>query len=555
MSQMYHLSQMAPLPPIKRVTLGNTIGHGGFAIVKRGETQASHPRFVAIKLVYIPFAMEKGIRPEDIAREAYIQKQMQHQNIIMMYDFAYNTNWAWIALELAEKGELFDKIEPDLGVDQDVAHFYFTQLINAVEFLHSKGVAHRDIKPENLVLDSMGNLKLTDFGLSVVFKKKNGPKRMCTKACGSPPYAAPEIVSGNYDPSLCDIWSCGIVLFVLLTGKIAWEMPVMEDTDYAYYIKNKGEILVNPWNKIDLGALSLLRKILVPNIDERITIPKIKQHQWVIKDRGLLNDKGMCKDANKLTARLMVNLYINMSDKEFQKVTEYSNTQRSNNKRKIDTQPITKHIIDDLDDTSGKLYLNNYSASQQPYTENSKRKKIKNVSNFKHQRDLELIAMDPAILQFYRQENSISMEEREKKLNEEINRRTEKIVKHPELYADNLTRFFSFEPLETIVSLLTESLSQLNIIDCENDIECQQITQQVKDNKVYQGVIRFRIDFIDDYNSRLSGEIVLSKVADNLVARRIDFIRKTGDPLEWRRLFKRVTILCRDVVYYAGQQV
>jgi serine/threonine-protein kinase Chk1 len=540
---------MAPLPSIKRVTLGKTIGHGGFAIVKFGKTQSGNPKFVAIKLVYIPFAVEKGITPEDIAREAYIQKQVPHQNIITMYDFAYNRDWAWIALELAENGELFDKIEPDLGVDQDVANFYFTQLLNAIEFLHSKGVAHRDIKPENLVLDSKGNLKLTDFGLAVVFQKKRGPKRKCNRSCGSPPYAAPEIVSGNYDPSLCDIWSCGIVLFVLLTGKIAWEMPVMEDNDYAYYIKNKGEILVSPWNRIDLGALSLLRKILVPDVNERITIDKIKQHQWMLKERGLLNSKGLCKDPNKLSAKLLVNLYINMSDGEFKKVTEYSATQRSN-RRKLETQPAEKLIIDDLDDFTNKLYLNTYSVSQQPFSERTKRKKLRSSNDMKHQRELEIIAMDPAILQFYRQEDGIDIESRHKVIDQEISKRTEKIRKHPELYADNLTRFFSFAELDSIVTLLTEALVQLNIIDSENDIECQQITQQITENSVYRGIIRFRIDFIDDYNNRLTGEIVLSKVADNLAARKIDFIRKTGDPLEWRRLFKRVTILCRDVVYY-----
>lgn len=544
---MYHLSQMAPLPPIKRVNLGKTIGHGGFAIVKFGETYSGNPKYVAIKLVYIPFAAEKGLSPEDIAREAYIQKQVPHQNIITMYDFAYNKDWAWIALELAENGELFDKIEPDLGVDQDVAHFYFTQLINAVGFLHSKGVAHRDIKPENLVLDSRGNLKLTDFGLAVVFQKKTGPKRRCNKACGSPPYAAPEIVSHNYDPSLCDIWSCGIVLFVLLTGKIAWEMPVIEDNDYAYYIKNKGDILVSPWNKIDLGALSLLRKILVPDINERISIDKIKQHQWMIKDRGLLSSKGMCKDPNKVKARLLVNLYINMSDGEFKKVTEYSATQKSN-RRKLETQPIEKVIVDDLDDTTSRVYTNIYS--QQPYSEKSKRKKLRNESDFKHQRELELIAMDPAILQFYRQENEVDIESRYKTIDHEFNKRTIKRDKHPELYADNLTRFFSFSELDTIITILTESLIQLNIIESDKDIHSQQITQQVLENNVYRGIIRFQIDYIDDYNNRLTGEIVLSKVADNLAARRIDFLKKTGDPLEWRRLFKRVTILCRDVVYY-----
>lgn len=549
MSQSYHLSQMAPLPLIKRVTLGKTIGHGGFAMVKCAETQRGSPKYVAIKLVYLPLAAEKGVSPEDIAREAYIQKHVPHQNIITMFDFGYNKDWAWIALELAENGELFDKIEPDLGVDQDVAHFYFTQLINAVGFMHSQGVAHRDIKPENLVLDSAGNLKLTDFGLACVFKKKTGPKKKCTKSCGSPPYAAPEIVSESYDPSICDIWSAGVVLFVLLTGKIAWEMPVMEDKDFAYYIKNKGEILISPWNKIDLGALSLLRKILVVDVDERITIEKIKQHQWMTRERGLLTERGMCKDPYKLSARLLVNLYINMSDGEFQKVAEYSATQRSN-RRKLETQPTDKHIVDDLDTNDNNLYSDVYSVSQQPYTERTKRLKIRSSRDFKHQRELELISMDPASLQFYRTEDGINVETRKKLIDQEITRRTEQIRKHPELYADSFTRFFSFASLDSIVSLLTEALIQLNILESDNDIECQQITQQLKENSVYRGVIRFRIDFIDDYNGRLSGEIVLSKVADNLEARKIDFIRKAGDPLEWRRLFKRVTILCRDVVYY-----
>ena len=549
MSQSYHLSQMAPLPLIKRVTLGKTIGHGGFAMVKCAETQRGSPKYVAIKLVYLPLAAEKGVSPEDIAREAYIQKHVPHQNIITMFDFGYNKDWAWIALELAENGELFDKIEPDLGVDQDVAHFYFTQLINAVGFMHSQGVAHRDIKPENLVLDSAGNLKLTDFGLACVFKKKTGPKKKCTKSCGSPPYAAPEIVSESYDPSICDIWSAGVVLFVLLTGKIAWEMPVMEDKDFAYYIKNKGEVLISPWNKIDLGALSLLRKILVVDVDERITIEKIKQHQWMTRQRGLLTERGMCKDPYKLSARLLVNLYINMSDGEFQKVAEYSATQRSN-RRKLETQPTDKHIVDDLDTNDNNLYSDVYSVSQQPYTERTKRLKIRSSRDFKHQRELELISMDPASLQFYRTEDGINVETRKKLIDQEITRRTEQIRKHPELYADSFTRFFSFASLDSIVSLLTEALIQLNILESDNDIECQQITQQLKENSVYRGVIRFRIDFIDDYNGRLSGEIVLSKVADNLEARKIDFIRKAGDPLEWRRLFKRVTILCRDVVYY-----
>lgn len=547
MAETYRLSQIAPLPNLKNVILDKTIGTGSFGLVKRGKVV--NGGYIAVKLVYIKLANKNNITKNDVAREAIIQQRVSHPNIIKMLDFRYDENWAWIAFELAENGELFDKIEPDLGVDQDVAHFYFTQLINAIEFIHKKGIAHRDIKPENLVLDRNGNLKLTDFGLATVFLKKTGLRKRCAEACGSPPYAAPEVTFSSYDPEISDIWSCGIVLFVLLTGKIAWEMPIMEDKDFAYYINNNGEILVSPWNKIDLGALSLLRKILIPNIEERINIEKIKQHQWMLKDRGLLNDKLMCKNPMKLKSRLLINLYINMSDDEFKKVNEYS-TQKSNTRNKLETQPIENHIVDDLNDSKSKFFTDLYSTSQQPYSEITKRRKLKNTKEFKHQRELELISMDPALLQFYRQEEGINFEERQLLIEKEINKRTIQLKKHPELYADCFTRFFSFESLDSIVSLLTEALIKLNIIDSDENIECQDVAQKVLNNSIYRGIIKFKVEFIDDYNSRLSGDIVLSKVADNLEVRKIEFIRKSGDPLEWRRLFKRVTILCRDIVYY-----
>ena len=95
-------------------------------------------------------------------------------------------------MEFAEGGDLFDKIEPDVGVPEDIAHFYFTQLISGISFLHSKGVAHRDIKPENMLLDRDGNLKIADFGLASLFALK-GQFKYSTTLCGSPPYVAPEV--------------------------------------------------------------------------------------------------------------------------------------------------------------------------------------------------------------------------------------------------------------------------------------------------------------------------------------------------------------------------
>ncbi|GMG39466.1 unnamed protein product [Ambrosiozyma monospora] len=184
MSVSVKLSQLAPLPRIKDVVSGETIGHGGFGIVKkstwkmRGNKRRSADEVIAVKYVYLEMATAKGITAKDLAREAYIQKACSHPNVIELYEFGYDKNWVWMTMEFGAQGELFDKIEPDLGVEESIAHFYFFQLLRAVKFIHSQGVAHRDIKPENLVLDNHCNLKLTDFGLAAVFKKKTGPKRI-----------------------------------------------------------------------------------------------------------------------------------------------------------------------------------------------------------------------------------------------------------------------------------------------------------------------------------------------------------------------------------------
>ncbi|CAD0108696.1 unnamed protein product [Aureobasidium uvarum] len=98
-------------------------------------------------------------------------------------------------MELAEGGDLFDKIEADEGVGEDIAHFYFKQLVNAIAWCHGKGVSHRDIKPENMLLTANGDLKLADFGLATAFlNPKTGDSKMCGLVCGSPPYIAPEII-------------------------------------------------------------------------------------------------------------------------------------------------------------------------------------------------------------------------------------------------------------------------------------------------------------------------------------------------------------------------
>ncbi|KAH3663601.1 hypothetical protein OGAPHI_005002 [Ogataea philodendri] len=542
----YKLSQLAPLPRLKNVEVGKTIGHGGFGVVKSAVVEKNGvSKIIAVKFVHIEMARQQNVTTETLAKEALIQKECRHPNIIQLIDFGADVNWVWFAMELGANGELFDKIEPDLGVDEDVAQFYFNQLTNAILFIHGKGVAHRDIKPENLVIDKNGNLKLTDFGLASVFRKKNGSRRMCTTACGSPPYLAPEVVSEKYDPEPSDIWSCCIVLFVLLTGQIAWEMPHMEDQDYKYYVASKGEVLISPWNRIPLGALSLLRKVLVADPARRLNLHDIKKHPWVSKKNKFADDRGMCKDPTRLTTSLLVNLYINLSDAEFNKVTQLS-TQMS--RPAAGTQP-QGYLMDDMHNS--EIYKENYkpiggfSASQEVYTEHSKRRKLKKDLG-DDEKIFSTISKDPASFQFL-QSNSIV--DRTELINAKMSSLQVQQQRYPALFAENLTRFFSVVPPYQLLVTILESLHKLGLHGSSTEDNSEEYVADLQRNDLLNGLVTIPISGRDSSKAPILGNVRVSRLADNLDARKVEFFKIKADPLEWRRVFKRVTILCRDVVY------
>ncbi|OWB71816.1 hypothetical protein B5S31_g1511 [[Candida] boidinii] len=571
----YKLSQMAPLPNLKNVEIGNTIGHGGFGVVKTAKVNKGvNSKLIAIKFVHIKMASQQNVTTEMLAREAFIQKECYHRNIIQLIDFGADTNWVWMAMELGSNGDLFDKIEPDIGVVEEVAQFYFVQLINAISFIHSKGVAHRDIKPENLVLDSNGNLKLTDFGLASVFKKKNGPKRLARTPCGSPPYVAPEVVTQKYDPEIADIWSCGIVLFVLLTGKIAWEIPHIDDSDFKFFIENKGEILISPWNKLPISALSLLRKILNPNPEYRSTINYIKSNNWFIKKNQFLNENGMCKDPLKLTAKLLVNLYVSLSDSTFNEINNNtSNTQHNfnNNKKFSETQDVFKlsqdfefqknngnindYLMDDIYNTKiyqeNMLYIKGLSSSQEIFTEHSKRRKLSKSKNGNLDTDednsiLNLVSKDPALLQFI---NGSNNQTRSEKIDEQMKLIYQRQKKYPELFAENFTRFFSNSNLDQILTILLEALFKLGFRSLKDYEANDSMVESLQKKDMLNGIILVPISGKDSSKLPIIGNIKITKLADNYTMRKIEFIKIKADPLEWRRLFKKITVLCRDVVY------
>jgi serine/threonine-protein kinase Chk1 len=157
----------------------NTLGEGAYGEVKLAiNTRNQETR--AIKIISLNLLNDKT----PIQKEVLIHKTLNHENIIKYFSSFQQLDKFYIILEYASGGELFDRIEPDFGMDVNLAHKYFHQLINGVEYLHSKGIVHRDIKPENLLLNDMDQIKIADFGLATLFQYR-GNERLLTSPCGT----------------------------------------------------------------------------------------------------------------------------------------------------------------------------------------------------------------------------------------------------------------------------------------------------------------------------------------------------------------------------------
>ncbi|KAL9315865.1 hypothetical protein ACSQ67_016866 [Phaseolus vulgaris] len=220
----------------------------------------------------------------------------------LIYDFLQvlaSRTKIYIILEFITGGELFDKIVSHGRLSEADSRRYFQQLIDGVDYCHSKGVYHRDLKPENLLLDSQGNIKISDFGLSAF--PEQGVSMLRT-TCGTPNYVAPEVLSHKgYNGAPADVWSCGVILYVLLAGYLPFDeldlttlyiIAVVLVIQTFFMVSNAQETLLCPtiekaqfscptW--FPVGAKSLMHRILDPNPEHRITIQQIRNDEWFQK--------------------------------------------------------------------------------------------------------------------------------------------------------------------------------------------------------------------------------------------------------------------------------
>ena len=177
-------------------------------------------------------------------------------------------------MEYASGGELFDYIVTNNRVKEPEACKFFQQIIDGVEYIHKLNVVHRDLKPENLLLDHNKNIKIVDFGLSNTYKNNE----LLKTACGSPCYAAPEMIAGKrYIGSNVDIWSCGVILFALICGYLPFEDP---NTAQLYKKILNGDFSIPRFVSAD--ARDLLKCILSTNPDKRYNIELIREHKWFV---------------------------------------------------------------------------------------------------------------------------------------------------------------------------------------------------------------------------------------------------------------------------------
>ncbi|KAI0394072.1 Pkinase-domain-containing protein [Xylariaceae sp. FL0594] len=250
-----------------------TLGEGSFGKVKLAVHRSTGQQ-VALKII----ARKKLISRDMVGRverEIEYLQLLRHPHIIKLYAVIKTPSDIIMVLEYAG-GELFDYIVSHGRLDDSQARRFFQQMICAVEYCHRHKVVHRDLKPENLLLDDQLNVKIADFGLSNIMTDGNFLKT----SCGSPNYAAPEVISGRlYAGPEVDVWSCGVILYVLLVGRL----PFDDDHIPSLFAKiQRGVFTIPHWIKPQ--AADLIRKMLQTNPVSRATIEDIRQDPWFLKD-------------------------------------------------------------------------------------------------------------------------------------------------------------------------------------------------------------------------------------------------------------------------------
>ncbi|XP_077396608.1 serine/threonine-protein kinase SIK2 isoform X2 [Festucalex cinctus] len=250
-----------------------TLGKGNFAVVKLARHRIAKTE-VAIKI--IDKTQLDAVNLEKIYREVQIMKMLDHPHIIKLYQVMETKNMLYLVTEYAKNGEIFDYLAKHGRLSEMEARRKFWQILSAVEYCHNRKIVHRDLKAENLLLDGHMNIKIADFGFGNFFQ----PGEPLSTWCGSPPYAAPEIFEGQqYEGPQLDIWSMGVVLYVLVCGALPFDGPTLPVLRQRVL---EGRFRIPYFMTEDCEHL--IRRMLVLDPSKRLSVAQIKEHKWMALD-------------------------------------------------------------------------------------------------------------------------------------------------------------------------------------------------------------------------------------------------------------------------------
>ncbi|XP_037631202.1 serine/threonine-protein kinase SIK2 isoform X8 [Sebastes umbrosus] len=247
-----------------------TLGKGNFAVVKLARHRITKTE-VAIKI--IDKTQLDAVNLEKIYREVQIMKMLDHPHIIKLYQVMETKNMLYLVTEYAKNGEIFDYLAKHGRLSELEARRKFWQILSAVEYCHNRNIVHRDLKAENLLLDGHMNIKIADFGFGNFFQ----PGEPLATWCGSPPYAAPEVFEGQqYEGPQLDIWSMGVVLYVLVCGALPFDGPTLPVLRQRVL---EGRFRIPYFMTEDCEHL--IRRMLVLDPSKRLSVAQIKEHKWM----------------------------------------------------------------------------------------------------------------------------------------------------------------------------------------------------------------------------------------------------------------------------------
>ncbi|CAM9381625.1 unnamed protein product [Ectocarpus sp. 4 AP-2014] len=270
--------------------LHRTLGKGMSGKVKLG-VDLRTGETVAVKIMYKDNMSARAA--QQLRREITSMKALDHPNVLRLKDVHESLTYVKknglekevviLVLELAVGGELFDFMMYTGAFPEVIARTYFCQMLSALEMCHSTGIAHRDIKPENILLDNNFQLRMADFGLSSIMEDENG---VCYTECGTRSYMAPEVLAKQpYDGAQADLWSAGVVLFIMLAGNPPFQMAVSTDWWFRAVSSGRHDRF---WAAHLRGcpdfpplAQAFLNRIFVADPLQRATLEELKSHEWL----------------------------------------------------------------------------------------------------------------------------------------------------------------------------------------------------------------------------------------------------------------------------------